>query len=208
MEETRFFEPISNYRLLGKPLKKDFFARNTEVVAEELLGKILVKKEPSGFLAARIVEVEAYFGSDDPASHAYRGPTKRSSVMFGEPGFSYVYFCYGMHYLFNVVTEKNGVPGAVLVRAAEPLAGIKVMQKRRGTDDPRLLLSGPGRLTKALGITLHHNAKPLNEENEIFLLEDEYFPDKIVRTSRIGVPIIDGDNFRFYVKDSNFISKR
>jgi DNA-3-methyladenine glycosylase len=198
---------VEDYSLLGKPLEVSFFSQSTETVAAELLGKILVKKEKGGFLAARIVETEAYFGSDDPASHAYKGPTPRSSIMFGPAGVAYVYFCYGMHYLFNVVTEKENIPGAVLIRAAEPLAGINIMIARRKTTDVRLLLSGPARLTKAFGINFEYNGLQLMPKNGLFFIDDEYFPVRIVRTRRIGVPKIDGDNFRFLVADSKFVSK-
>lgn len=199
--------PVKTISEIGKPVEEAFFVRPTDIVAEQLIGKILVKKEPAGFLAARIVETEAYFGTGDPASHAYRGPTPRSRIMFGPAGRAYVYFCYGMHYLFNVVTERDGTPGAVLIRAAEPIAGIGLMAERRKTDNPYLLLSGPARLTQAFDINLRHNGLKLTKENELFFVDDGFIPDRIVRTRRIGVPEIDGDNFRFLLGGSKFISK-
>lgn len=202
------FELEENYKKLGKPIDLTFFARPTEEVAKDLLGKILVKKERGGYLAARIVETEAYFGPGDPASHAHRGPTKRSKVMFDEPGTIYVYLCYGMHFMLNIVTESKGIAGAVLIRAAEPLAGIDLMMKRRKTKSLNLLLSGPARLTQAFDINLNYNERLANTQNGIFFIQDAYFPVRIVRTRRIGVPLIDGDNFRFYDADSKFISKR
>ena len=198
---------LKNLDAIGKPLEETFFARSTEKVAERLIGKILVKKEPGGFLAARIVETEAYFGTGDPASHAHRGPTPRSKIMFGPAGIAYVYFCYGMHYLFNVVTEEDGVPGAVLIRAAEPIAGIELMSRRRKTKNLYLLLSGPARLTQAFDITIRHNGLKLTNESSLFFVDDGFIPDRIVRTRRIGVPEIDGDNFRFLLGDSKYISK-
>ncbi|MCX7832123.1 MAG: DNA-3-methyladenine glycosylase [Actinobacteria bacterium] len=202
------FKLVENYSILGKPIELTFFARHTEEVAIDLLGKILVKKERDGYLAARIVETEAYFGPGDPASHAHRGPTKRSKVMFEEPGTIYVYLCYGMHFMLNVVTEKKGIAGAVLIRAAEPLAGIDLMMQRRKTKSLDLLLSGPARLTQAFDINLRYNAKLANIQNGIFFIQDAYFPVRIVRSRRIGVPLIDGDNFRFYDADSKSVSKR
>src|SRR5437899_5930222 len=123
----------------GRRLPRSFYARGTALVARDLLGKTLVYAGPAGVRAARIVEVEAYLGLRDPASHAYRGPTPRTAPMFGPPGRSYVYFVYGMYHCLNVVTERDGVAGAVLLRGAEPIAGF---------DDPApRLLAGPGLLT-------------------------------------------------------------
>jgi DNA-3-methyladenine glycosylase len=128
-----FDELLTNWKSLGHLVGEEFFERPTEQVAKELLGKILVKREEDGYIAVRIVETEAYFGEEDPASHAYNGPTKRSGVMYGDPGVLYVYLCYGMHHMLNIVTETRGRPGAVLIRAAEPLYGIRIMQERRNT---------------------------------------------------------------------------
>lgn len=208
-ETLRIFkEPVRDVFVLGRPVRRDFFERKTDEVACELIGKILVKKERKGFLAARIVETEAYFGSEDPASHAYRGATKRSQVMFEKAGTIYVYFCYGMHHMFNIVTEREGVPGAVLVRAAEPIAGVGLMAERRKTANLYSLLSGPGRLTRAYDITLRHNRSVLDPEGEIFLIEDDYKPVRILSGPRIGVPKIEGDRFRFYLEGSKFVSGR
>lgn len=200
-------ELLKDWKRAGRLLDEDFFNRDTKIVAAELLGKILVKKEENGYLAARIVETEAYFGKEDPASHAYKGPTPRSAVMFGKPGRAYVYLCYGMHYLLNVVAEEEGRAGAVLIRAAEPLYGVDLMKKRRKVSDIYKLLSGPARLTQAFQIDLSYNAKTLSPENGIFLLEDEYFIDKIVRRPRIGVPELENDEYRCYVANSKFISR-
>ena len=107
-------------------LKREFYAENSVKVAEKLLGKLLVRELPEGTLIGKIVEVEAYGGRDDPASHAYRGKTPRNQVMFGKPGLAYIYFTYGMHYCLNVKAEKEGVPGAVLIRALEPIKESKL----------------------------------------------------------------------------------
>src|ERR1700679_2573465 len=112
-------------------LSQNFYQGSTQKVAKALLGQILVHETPDGLSSGRIVEVEAYLPKNDPGCHAARGKTPRNSVMFGLPGHAYIYFCYGNHFMFNVVTEKEGVPGAVLIRGLEPIKGLKLMVKRR-----------------------------------------------------------------------------
>lgn len=188
-------------------LKRDFYERNTKVVAKELLGKILVHRLPESDTTGRIVETEAYFGNGDPASHASRGKTPRNSIMFGPPGHAYVYFNYGMHYLFNVVTEKEGVPGAVLIRALEPLDGIDFMFKKRKVKELKLLTNGPAKLTQALGIDISHNGLDL-ANGEIFVCDDKKAAFNIVSASRIGISVGKDDLLRFYIADNQFVSKK
>src|SRR5580658_2778421 len=140
------------------PLNRAFFARKPRPVARELLGKVLVRHSDGQFLTARIVEVEAYLGKNDPASHSYAGKTARNAVLFGPPGYAYVYFIYGNHYCLNVSCEPDGIAGGVLFRALEPIAGIAEMARARdiavnGQRDLIKLTSGPGRLSEAFGVT-------------------------------------------------------
>lgn len=165
-------------------LMLDFYARPTLEVARDLLGQILVHRSPQGTSAGIIVETEAYT-QNDPACHACRGKTKRNATMFARPGYGYVYLIYGMHYCFNVVTAQEGIGEAVLIRALQPLAGIKLMEARRGTDKPKLLCSGPARLSQALGITLADDGVDLLDDG-IFILEGRR-PKEIITTTRIGI---------------------
>jgi len=127
-------------------------------VAEQLLGKVLVHRTPSGIASGTIVETEAYIGEDDPACHAAPGPTRRNAPLYGPPGIAYVYLNYGIHYLVNAVTEADGHPAAVLIRALAPVDGVALMHARRGAHvSKRDLCRGPGNLTKALGIALSEN---------------------------------------------------
>jgi len=139
-------------------LPHSFYNRPTLQVAEQLLGKVLVHRTPSGIASGMIVEAEAYIGEDDPACHAAPGPTRRNVPLYGPPGIAYVYLNYGIHYLVNAVTEADGHPAAVLIRALAPVGGVVLMHARRGAHVAgRDLCRGPGNLTKALGIALSEN---------------------------------------------------
>jgi DNA-3-methyladenine glycosylase len=145
------------------PLGAAFYARDTVGVARALLGCVLETRIRGRVTAGRIVEVEAYVGPHDPAAHGYGNRrSARNAAMFGPPGTAYVYFIYGMHWCFNVVTERDGYPAAVLVRALEPLDGLALMRRRRGVRDDRLLCSGPARLCEALAITGVLDGEPLS----------------------------------------------
>lgn len=191
-----------------KPLPRSFYQRNSAVVAFELIGKILSFRQNSKMFLGRIVETEAYFGADDPASHAFRGPTPRNQVMFGVPGFSYVYFTYGNHHCLNIVTEKKDSAGAVLIRALEPLSEIECMKKRRRTIDLRQLTSGPGKLTQAFGITREHNGMDLTDESFCVREEKMKEPLLIQATTRIGISRAKEMPYRFYLSTSPFVSCR
>jgi DNA-3-methyladenine glycosylase len=175
-------EPIVGTDL--SPLPRAFYERPTTSVARGLLGKLLVRHAPDEDpRLARIVEVEAYLGERDAASHARRGPTPRSAIMFGPPGFLYVYLIYGMHHCMNFVTEADGVAGAVLIRAAAPVSGfgLGTTPTRRGP------LTGPGKLCAALGITLAHKGLDLTRPGELFVADDGTPPPRRGTSPRIGV---------------------
>jgi DNA-3-methyladenine glycosylase len=184
---------------------RKFYSRGTEQVAKDLLGKILVHKTNKGVLSGKIVETEAYFGSGDPASHAHGRKTKRNFLMFGEPGRAYVYFCYGNHWLFNIVAKAGSRPGAVLIRALEPLKGIEDMKRRRGTSEITNLTNGPGKLSQALGIGRAQNGTDLTK-GDLFIEDSDEKPE-IVKSKRIGITKGTERLLRYYVKNSSFVSK-
>jgi DNA-3-methyladenine glycosylase len=192
----------------GRRLPRSFYARPSTEVAPDLLGRILVRVLADGTrLAARLVEVEAY-GPDDPASHAFRGPTPRNLVMFGPPGHLYVYFTYGMHFCSNVVTGSDGVGSAVLLRAAQPLEGIEAMADHRGVDAPTLLCSGPGRLTQAMAIARAENGVDLVRDGTLHVLSGEATSRRLVqRSSRVGVNVGADRRWRFYERGNAFVSR-
>ena len=188
-------------------LQRAFYQRNTKEVAKELLGKILVRKTRKGIIKGKIVETEAYYGEEDPASHAYRGKTKRSEIMWDKPGIAYVYFIYGNHHLLNVVTEAANRPGAVLIRAVEPTEGLELMKRRRNINNIRNLTNGPGKLTQAFGITIKDNGKDLTY-SDLWIEEGEVNEFEIGSSKRVGVSKDKKENLRFYIKDNKFVSKK
>ena len=191
----------------GRRLPRSFFARPSTVVAPDLLGRVVVRTLGDGTrLAGRIVEVEAY-QQDDPASHSFRGPTARNAVMFGPPGFLYVYFTYGMHFCTNVVTGRVGEGSAVLLRALEPLEGIEVMRANRGVEPVRLLCSGPARLTQALAITRAHGGEDVVRGSAIAMHEGTPVPAaRIERTTRVGIRVAADRPWRYLERANTFVS--
>ena len=173
---------------VGHPLPRAFYARGALVLSRALIGRLLVHREGRGVTAGRIVEVEAYRGPLDPASHAFRGPTARNAVMFGPPGHAYVYFTYGMHYCLNVVAETDGRAAAVLIRALAPEFGVATMQARRGETPIDRLMAGPACVTRALGLGRADNGADLTG-GALWVsdLPPRRFGMKIVRTPRIGI---------------------
>jgi DNA-3-methyladenine glycosylase len=193
-----------------KVLPRSFYGRDTIDVAKDLLGKVLVREVPAGRMSVKIVETEAYCGPQDKACHANRGMTDRNRVMFGEPGHAYVYFIYGMYHCLNLVTESDGYPAAVLIRAGEPLEGEALMAKlRKKAKSARELTSGPGKLCMAMGIDRALNGHDLCHKSPLYV---EYgTPDniEIVSSRRIGVEYAAeyrDKPWRFYIKDNPYVS--
>src|SRR5581483_9794852 len=189
----------------GRILKREFYERPTVTVARELLGKVLVH----GPVAGIIVETEAYLGGDDLAAHSARGITDRTRVIFGPPGHAYVYFIYGMYECLNLVAEPPGVPGCVLIRALEPVAGLDLMRKRRPTArKPEDLASGPGKLTLALAITRAQNGSDVTRGSLVVRENLEKPHIDIVVTPRIGITKCADLPLRFVVRGNRFVSGR
>jgi DNA-3-methyladenine glycosylase len=194
-------------------LPRAFYDRDPRLVGPDLLGKVLVRHEGRRTLAARIVEVEAYLGAEDPAAHASIGKTARNAVLFGPPGFAYVYFIYGNHYCLNVSCLPDGTPGGILFRALEPLAGIPEMYKLRGIEtdsDLRKLTSGPGRLAAAFGITRERdNGKDMTTlRSDLYIADDGTLPPQALITKRIGITKAADMPLRYIVAGNRFVSGR
>jgi DNA-3-methyladenine glycosylase len=199
-----------------KFLKRSFFNRDPRIVARELLGKLVVRKQGRKVLAGRIVEVEAYLGTADLAAHAAAGRTARNAVLFGPPGHVYVYFIYGMYYCLNVSCLPDGEAGGVLVRALEPIAGLKEMAEARNlrrldldsVADLRKLASGPGRLSEALGITRpRDNGKDiLSPRSDLQIRDDGFRPGKIAVTPRVGIVKSAELPLRYVLAENPFLS--
>jgi DNA-3-methyladenine glycosylase len=193
-------------------LRRSFYDRPTLVVARALIGKVLVHETPDGLASGVIVEAEAYIGESDPACHAAPGPTRRNAPLYGPPGIAYVYLNYGIHYLVNAVTESDGHPAAVLIRALEPKAGIALMQRRRaarrrggGEIAVEHLCRGPGNLTRALGIDLRQNQFDLT--CSALRIEDQgERRRRIAWTRRVGINVGVEHEWRVYATDSESVS--
>jgi DNA-3-methyladenine glycosylase len=203
-----------------RPLERAFFSRDPRRVARELLGKVLVRDEDSGAIkpvrrSARIVEVEAYLGTEDPAAHSAAGNTARTAVLFGPAGHAYVYFIYGNHYCLNVSCEPDGQAGGVLIRALEPLWGVEEMARARGIEiggpkDLVKLTSGPGRLAQAFGITrTRDNGRDLTSAAGGLWIGDDGYRAKGVRTTcRIGITKAAEKPLRYILAGNPFVSGR
>jgi DNA-3-methyladenine glycosylase len=192
------------------PLPRDFYARDPATVARELLGKRLVRESAEGIAAGRIVEVEAYLSSRDPACHAHRGPSKKNATMFGPAGHAYVYMIHA-RWCLNAVTESAGLGSAVLIRAIEPLAGIELMQLRRGREDHLDLARGPARLCQSLAVTREHDGWDLTLGRELWIADDldlNGAPLAIARSPRIGISSATGRLLRFFVAGNRYVSGR
>jgi DNA-3-methyladenine glycosylase len=222
------FDP-SNFECIAR----DFFDRDPRQVAPDLLGKVLLRREGDSFLAGKIVETEAYLGADDAAAHSAAGKTPRNAVLFGPPGYAYVYLIYGNHFCLNVSCLPAGNAGCVLIRALEPLAGIAEMARLRGLansqprrppsqchseersdEEPafrrtlRLLCSGPGRLAQALGITRpRDNGKDLlNPGSDLQIVDIGFAPSRIATTPRVGITKAADHPLRYVIAGNAFVS--
>ena len=213
-------DTLKNARLMPRI----FFDRRPQLVARQLLGKLLVRRaEDDSLIAGRIVEAEAYLGADDAAAHSAAGRTQRTAVIFGPPGHAYVYFTYGMHYCMNVSCEPEGRAGCVLLRALEPVTGLEEMVRNRKMQIPRsarndnvdertlrVLCSGPARLCQALGIDRpRDNGKDLlTPDSDLQLWDDGFRVKKIVATTRVGITKSAELPLRFYISGSAYISRK
>ena len=197
-------------------LTREFFSRDAVTVARDLLGKLLIRREGKRLRAGRIVEDEAYLGALDPAAHAYNGRTPRNAVLFGPPGHAYVYFIYGNHYCTNVSCMPEGEAEGVLFRALEPVFGLEAMGEARGLElssEPRvsqlrLISTGPGRMSEALGITRDRdNGKDLTaSRSDLWLADDGYRVKRIESTARIGINKAVSEPLRFLIAGNPFVS--
>jgi DNA-3-methyladenine glycosylase len=189
-------------------VSRNFYLDSPDLVAQKLLGKLLVRGE----MAGRIVEVEAYFGEADAASHAFPGKTPRNAVLFGPPGHAYVYFIYGMYFCLNVSCEREGRAGGVLFRALEPIRGLELMARNRGLEPARIaaLTSGPGRLCQAFGITRarDNGTDFTSSKSDLQIRDDGLLANDILVTPRIGISKDAERPARFLIANNPFVSKR
>ena len=191
-------------------LMREFYLRDSVVLAQSLLGKILVHESDEGITSGIIVETEAYRGPEDKAAHTYNNRrTNRTEIIFGEGGFAYIYLVYGMHYCFNVTANISGNPECVLVRAIEPLEGLDLMKSRRKTADILNLTNGPGKLCSAMGITRELYGEDLCGER-LYILDNDYPGIEITASTRIGISYAEEHRdflWRFYISGNKYVSK-
>ncbi|KPL05572.1 MAG: hypothetical protein AMJ73_00110 [candidate division Zixibacteria bacterium SM1_73] len=188
-------------------LPLSFYSRPTLEVLSDLIGMVLVHRSEQGTTSGVIVEAEAYRGENDPASFAFRGRTKKSEMLYGEPGKAFVYVCYGIHFLLNIVTEEKGFPAAVLIRAAEPLSGILLMKDRRRTQNLQNLCSGPAKLCQAFAIDLSLNGVSLySSRSPLLLKKGEKKGMELSWSPRIGIREGKERLWRASLKNSPFVS--
>jgi DNA-3-methyladenine glycosylase len=189
-------------------LPKSFYARSTIQVAQDILGKKLVRILDNGtVLSGIITETEAY-QSDEPACHAHKGCTERTAPLFGPVGHAYVYFIYGNYFCLNIVAKKGVTAGGVLIRAVEPVEGVEYMQHARKTSNIKNLTTGPGKLTQAFNITKNEQGTDVTQQGSLYIARADVGPFQIVATPRIGISQAVDKNWRFYIKNNQFVSKR
>ena len=190
-----------------KPLPRSFYSKDTALVARSLLGKVLVRRLKNRLLMGKIVETEAYFGEEDPASRAYMGRPKFCvELMKGKPGRALIYMVHN-NWLLNVAAHEKGKVGAVLIRAVEPLEGIETMKENRNVDSLKDLTNGPGKLTRAFGITKVLNGADLTSNKEIFIVKGKKEKFEVCKSHRIGVSRDLETPLRFFIKGNNFVSR-
>ena len=195
---------------MGEPLARDFYTRPADALAPDLLGRLLFREVGGRLLAGRIVEVEAYLGEEDAASHAFRGPTRRNRSMFGPPGHAYVYLIYGVHYCLNIVSGPPGKGEAVLIRALEPAAGIEMMRSNRGGQPLENLTNGPGKVCQALGIDGGLDGHDLCVGQQLWLEAGKAPEETICAGPRVGVR---GDDralkrpWRFFLDGNPYVTR-
>lgn len=190
------------------PLPPLFYKEPTLVVAQKLLGKYLVRRLGSEYLRGMIVETEAYIGEEDPACHAAVGKTMRNEVMYGPPGRAYIYFIYGMYYCLNVVTEPEGYPAAVLIRALQPITGMDKMMALRNRKQIPQLTNGPGKLCQALHLDRSQNGEDLCGKRLFITQGINIAPQDIVAAKRVGIRVGKEFRWRYYIKENQFVSKK
>jgi len=203
----------------SRPLSREFFNRDPREVARDLLGKLVIRRQGKRILGGRVVETEAYMGVSDAAAHSAAGITSRNAVLFGPPGYAYVYLIYGFHYCLNVSCLPEGEAGGVLFRALEPLAGLAEMSRYRHVELPapprlaslRALTSGPGRMSQALAISrLRDNSKDLTnpKKSDLWLADDGFEAGRVAITPRIGITKAKDEMLRYVIAGNAFVSGR